>query len=86
MKIYDYNGRKNLSGERIRLARLAQHITQEALAAKMQLHGINIERDGISRLESGSRFIPDYELPIFAAVLGVSIEWLLQSYEQAIEA
>ncbi len=86
MKIYNYNGRKNICGERIRLARLSQHMTQEELAAKMQINGINIERDGISRLESGTRFIPDYELPIFAAVLGVSIEWLLQSYDKAVKA
>ena len=43
----------------------------------MQTEGIIIERDSISRIESGTRFVPDYELPPFAKVLGVSIEWLL---------
>lgn len=77
MKIYDYNGRKNLSGEKIRLARLKLHMTQDELAAKMQLAGIVIERDSISRIEIGTRFIPDYEIPIFAHILGVNVEWLL---------
>ncbi len=79
MKIYDYNGRKNLCGERIRLARIQQGMTQEDLAVKMQIHGVTIERDSISRIEKGTRFVPDYELPIFAVVLGVSVEWLLTS-------
>lgn len=79
MKIYDYNGRKNLCGERIRLARIKLRMTQEDLAAKMQIHGVTVERDSISRIEKGTRFVPDYELPIFALVLGVSVEWLLAS-------
>lgn len=66
MKIYDFNGRKNLSGEKIRLARLKLRMTQDKLAAKMQVAGIVIERDSISRIEIGMRFIPDYEFPVFA--------------------
>lgn len=43
----------------------------------MQVQGILIERDSISRIEIGTRFIPDYELPVFSNVLGVSVAWLL---------
>lgn len=78
MKIYDYNGRKNLCGKRIHQARVSQKMSQENLAAKLQVNGINIERDSISRIEIGTRFVPDYELPIFAKILNVSIEWLLE--------
>ncbi len=81
MKIYDYNGKKNISGEKIRQARAKNRLTQDNLAAKMQIEGIIIERNSISRIESGTRFVPDYELPIFARVLNVSIEWLLTSDE-----
>ena len=77
MKIYDFNGKKNVSGEKVREARLKKHLSQSDLAAKLQVEGIVIERDSISRIENGSRFVPDYELPILAKVLGVSIEWLL---------
>lgn len=77
MKIYDYKGRKNMSGDRIRLARLKKRMTQEDLAARMQIRGITIERDSISRIEIGTRFIPDYEIPVFAAALDVSVEWLM---------
>ena len=76
MKIYDFNGKKNIVGERIRQARLMQRISQSDLAARMQIEGVIIERDSISRIESGTRFIPDYEVPVFAKVLNVSIDWL----------
>ena len=77
MKIYDYNGKKNISGIRIREARRRQNLSQDELAAKMQVEGVVIVRDSISRVELGTRFVPDYEIPIFAKVLKVSIEWLL---------
>lgn len=73
MKIYDYNGKKNICGERIREARLKQRLSQSDLAARVQVEGVIMERDSISRVEIGTRFVPDYEIPIFAKVLGVSV-------------
>lgn len=77
MKIYDYNGKKNISGDRIREARQKKRLSQSDLAARMQVEGVVIERDSISRIEIGTRFVPDYELPIFARILDVSVDWLL---------
>lgn len=65
MKIYDYNGKKNICGNRIREARVIQRMSQSELAAKMQVEGIAIERDSISRVEIGTRFVADYELKVF---------------------
>ena len=79
MKIYDYKGKKNLAGVRIKEARQKCNLSQADLAAQMQVCGITIERDSISRIEIGTRFIPDYELPFFAKTLKVSVEWLLGS-------
>ena len=78
MKIYDYNGKKNMCGERVRQARVIQRLRQEDLAAKIQTQGVNMERDSISRIEIGTRFVSDFELKIFAKVLGVSVDWLLE--------
>lgn len=77
MKIYDYNGKKNLSGPRIKEARIKKRLSQADLAARMQVEGVAIERDSISRVEIGTRFVPDYELPVYAKVLEVSVEWLV---------
>ncbi|MBQ1249159.1 MAG: helix-turn-helix transcriptional regulator [Selenomonadales bacterium] len=77
MKIYDYQGKKNISGERIREARLKRRLTQADFAAQLQVAGIMIERDSISRIEIGTRFVADFELIAMAKVLNVSVEWLL---------
>lgn len=52
-------------------------MSQSDLAAKLQLEGITLERDSISRIEIGTRFVTDYELMTFAKILKVNIEWLL---------
>ncbi len=77
MKIYDYNGRKNICGERVHEARCKLRMTQSDLAAKLQIAGITIERDSISRIEIGTRFVADYELRELSNILNVSILWLL---------
>ena len=77
MKIYDYNGKKNICGDRIREARFKRQLTQSDLAAQMQINGVIIERDSISRIEIGTRFVTDYELKVFSKVLKVETAWLL---------
>jgi len=77
MKIYDYKGKKNLCGDRVREMRQKRRMSQSDLAAKLQLEEIVLERDSISRIESGTRFVADYELVILAKVLKTDILWLL---------
>ena len=77
MKIYDYEGKKNICGERIHEARCKLRMTQSDLAAKLQVAGITMERNSISRIEIGTRFVADYELRELSKILKVSAEWLL---------
>lgn len=77
MKIYDYNGKKNICGERVHEARCKLRMTQGDLAAKLQIAGITIERDSISRIEIGTRFVSDYEIRELSKILKVSVAWLL---------
>lgn len=77
MKIYDYHGKKNVRGDRVRDARQKQRLTQEDLAAKLQIAGVIMERDSVSRIEIGTRFVTDYELMVLSKVLDVSMQWLV---------
>lgn len=79
MKIYDYKGRKNLCGNRVKEAHARLNITQTDLAARLQVAGITMERDSVSRIEIGTRFVTDYELAMLAKILGVSMEWLTEN-------
>lgn len=81
MKAFWYNEeRKNVCGIRIRELRKQQHLTQKQLAIKAQLAGYDfITETAIIKLELGTRFIPDYEVSIFAELLQTSSEDLLQN-------
>lgn len=79
MKIYDYDGKANIIGRKLCEIRKQQQLSQEELAAKMQLNNIEISQKAISRIEKQERFVTDYELLVFSQVLGVSIYDLLEA-------
>lgn len=77
MKIFDFRGQKNICGPRIREARTRQRMSQSDLAARLQVQGVIMERDCISKAENNARIITDYEARAFAKALDVSVEWLM---------
>ena len=70
----------NICGERIKKLRLEypEKLSQRALADKLQLIGIDVDKNAIQRIECGKRFVTDIELRAFAEVFGVSIESLVK--------
>ena len=79
MKLYKYkDGKCNVSGNKIRLLREEARLSQEQLAAKIQLAGLNLNQKAISRIETGDRVIPDFELLYFSSVLKVPVNELLK--------
>ena len=77
MKIYWSGDRKNIVGEKVRAMRKAQGLTQRALAEKLQLSGCDMTDLTILRIESGDRFVPDYEVKALASALHVDYAALL---------
>jgi len=69
---------RNITGPRIRLARHRQHLTQEDLAVRLQLAGLNHSRNTIAKIESGVMQLTDIELRIIADALGISVSWLFE--------
>ncbi len=68
----------NICGERVRLGRALQKppITQDELACRIQLMGMEITPLIISRIEKNQRHVCDAELRILAKALGVTMDWL----------
>jgi len=77
MKIYDFNGKKNICGKRVKEARKKLKLSQIDLAARLQIAGVIIERDSLSRIEIGTRFVTDYAVVAISKCLNVSPLWLL---------
>lgn len=74
----------NLSGENIARIRkeISPAVSQRALADMLQLHGIDVDKNAIQRIECGKRFITDIELVAIAEVLKVSVLDLLKQSEE----
>ena len=58
-------------------------IKQKQLVAMLQSRGMGICDASMSRLEGQGRKVQDYEIPILADALGVSVAWLLLGEEEA---
>jgi len=72
-------GRNNLCGERVRQLRLCYpaKLSQRGLADKMQLIGIDVDKNAIQRIECGKRFVTDIELKGLAEIFDVSLDLLV---------
>lgn len=81
MRLLTLNGRCNACGDRVREAREKSGLSQEQLAAKIQLSGHALTQKAISRIESGQRIVPDFEIPLLARALCVDPLWLLNLKE-----
>ena len=68
---------KNIIGKQVRQVRIKKKLTQDQLSAKLARLGCQIDRAGISKLETGSRCVYDYELPAIAKALNTSILQIL---------
>lgn len=73
------DGRNNISGTNIKKLRKQMETkpSQSAFAYMLQLHGLDIDKKAIQRIESGERFVTDIELKTIAAVLNVTVVDLL---------
>lgn len=73
------NGSNNICGKKIKELRLQLpgKTSQRKFADMLQIHGLDLDKNAIQRIESGARFVTDIELKIIAQVLHVSCDTLL---------
>lgn len=72
------SGRNNICGKNIAAFRADLKISQRELADRMQLVGLDIDKNAIQRIECGKRFVTDIEIVAFAKVFDVTLEKLLE--------
>lgn len=68
--------KRNIIGQKVRTIRKANKLTQEELTARIQVKGLNIDRPMLSRIETNSREVYDFEVKAIAEALNVSIDEL----------
>lgn len=78
-----FYGNKNVICKNLRRLRKMRGLTQEQLAARMQVMNVNMTQRLVSRIEHNLRIVTDYELACFCRALGVTErEMLSDFYEQ----
>ena len=73
------NGKNNICGNNIAKLRKAHEpkMSQRMLSEKMQLLGLDMDKNAIQRIESGQRFVTDIELAGFAKIFNKTCDELL---------
>lgn len=80
MKKILFDSNKNIVSKRVKLERIKAGLTQSQLAAKMQVLGVNIDQQMISKIENNLRFVTDYELACICEILNVSPKEMLKDF------
>ncbi len=68
---------KNLIGERLRLLRGEKNFSQRDLARELQLIGIDMDKNVITRIETNKRYVTDFELQALKEIFNVSYDYLI---------
>jgi len=72
----DANG-KNLIGERLKELRKINNLSQRDLARELQLIGMDMDKNVITRIETNKRYVTDFELQALKQIFNVSYDYLI---------
>lgn len=72
---------KNLIGERLRILRTNANLSQRDLARELQLIGIDMDKNVITRIETNKRYVTDFELQALKQIFKVSYDYLIDGEE-----
>ena len=72
------DGLNNICGKKIAELRKNMKISQRVLADKLQLSGLDVDKNAIQRIECGKRFVTDIELVSFSKIFDITVDELLK--------
>lgn len=70
-------GEKNLVGPRLKALRDRDGLSQRDLAQQLQLIGVDMDKNVITRIETNKRYVTDLELRAIAAIFHVTYQYLI---------
>ena len=68
---------KNLISHNLIALRKQHGLSQGDLASRLQLAGYNIDKNVITRIETGQRYVSDIELRAFKEIFNITYEELI---------
>ena len=76
------NGDNNICGRKVAQLRKGMGRSQRELADRLQLLGLDVDKNAVQRIEAGKRFVTDIELLYLSQALNVTVHELLGLEEQ----
>ena len=71
------DNKNNLCGRRVAEYRKDLKISQRELADRLQINGLDVDKNAVQRIEAGKRFVTDIEIVVLSRVLKKTIDELL---------
>lgn len=68
---------KNLIGNRLKELRKSKKLSQRGLARELQLIGMDMDKNVITRIETNQRYVTDFELQALKEIFNVSYDYLI---------
>lgn len=77
-------GEKNLISSRLKELRQLHNLSQRDLARLLQLSGIDMDKNVITRIETNKRYVTDLELKALSEIFDVTYDYLIDGEEKNI--
>ena len=85
MRAIKFHDNKNTIYKNLKEAREAANMSQGDLAYRLQLCGVSINQQAISKIERNLRLVTEYEFACLCKILKVDEKWLLSYCYELIE-
>ena len=76
-KLRAHDQEKNIIASRLVKLRNLCDYSQRELAEQLQLKDFNVDKNLITRIETNSRYVSDFEIKAFSEFFGISYSYLL---------
>ena len=80
MRKIQFDGNTNMISRQLKHHRTKAGLSQRELAARLQVLGVNMDQQMVSKIERNMRIVTDYELACICQVLQVELSEMLYDF------
>lgn len=81
-----YNDKSNVIANKLKKIRQEKKISQTKLCNKLELYGIVMTKEDLSKIEHGNKIVKDFELWGISRALSISLDDLLEDLNKEFDA
>ena len=81
-----YNDKSNVIANKLKKIRQEKKISQTKLCNKLELYGIVMTKEDLSKIEHGNKIVKDFELWGISRSLSISLDELLEDLNKEFDA